>query len=117
MEKPRELTVVVQVCGPGDQHEEEKRREAESHAEQLCRTERRTVSSYLRRHQSGLQLQVRHLFFGGKLFIYPQINFLHLSDLSAAAAAAAASWSWVQLGTNTSLHHMRGMLLPRPLGC
>lgn len=33
------LTVVVQVCGSGDQHEEEKRGEAEAHAEQLCVTE------------------------------------------------------------------------------
>lgn len=113
MDKPRGLTVVVQGRGPGDQHEEEKRCEAESHAEQLCGTERRTVSSYSRRHQSGLQLQIRPLFFGGQLFIYPQMNFLHLSDL--LAAAAAASQSWVQLGT-THLCITRGTLRPHPLG-
>lgn len=38
------LTVVVQACGSGDQHEEEKRREAESHAEELCVTEGGHVS-------------------------------------------------------------------------
>lgn len=34
------LTVVVQSCGPCDQHEEEKRCKAEAHTKQLCRTER-----------------------------------------------------------------------------
>lgn len=34
-------TVVVQVCGPRDQHEQEERCEAEAHAEQFCGTEER----------------------------------------------------------------------------
>lgn len=38
--KALQLTVIVQVCGPCDQHEEEKGGEAESHAKQLCMTER-----------------------------------------------------------------------------
>lgn len=37
------LTVVVQVRGSGDQHEEEKGGEAESHPEQLCVTEEDTL--------------------------------------------------------------------------
>lgn len=36
----KKLTVIVQLCGPCDQHKEEKRCKAKSHAEQLCETER-----------------------------------------------------------------------------
>lgn len=55
-----QLTVVVQVCGPCDQHEEEKGCEAESHAKQLCAMEREGVqTSDIRVIQSGLRWRDR----------------------------------------------------------
>lgn len=40
------LTVIVQVCGSGDQHKEEERSKAESHAEQLCVTRARVSGRF-----------------------------------------------------------------------
>lgn len=40
MIKIHELTIIVQLCGPCDEHKEEKRCKAKSHAKELCMTGR-----------------------------------------------------------------------------
>lgn len=62
------LTVVVQICGTGDQHEEEKGREAESHAKQLCVTEGGHVRggfTFILTFASTTREVTRSLFRGG----------------------------------------------------
>lgn len=47
--KKKTLTVIVQICSPCDQHKEEKRCEAKSHAKQLCMAEgqKQRIKSFL----------------------------------------------------------------------
>lgn len=82
------LTVIVQLCGARDQHEEEERCKAESHAKQLCMTEteaqRRRVRSDITTQTTAGGCLWSHMLQNGHAVSRPLTPSLsHLSDAVA----------------------------------
>lgn len=137
----RKLTVIVQLCGPGDQHEEEKRCKAKSHAKQLCVTEtqkqERKKTERKRIKPSDItvmqwQNQVRHVLARSLYTNITDDNLLldaaettgsssegdciasRHSDLSAAHHSHGFSLEQIHFCITCEGEHMRGRPLPPP---